>query len=173
MGRSSEPKPCPCCGGRAYHAVGNQELRIPDRVHCGTCFLEVEVEYEPYAARAIWDKRVDSDAPRLTLQVWLDEELTLSPEEQQAKEWLNRFCQSEYNKYVNGTIEWLAARKLTVVYEDKRYRVTGGSVMGDVWLKELDDTSTLFYCLRVCIDELTDWETEILKLDENTDISAC
>ena len=46
--------------------------------------------------------------------------------------------------------------KLFATYKGKRYRVTGASRLGDVWLAE-DFTRDIGYDLRVPIDECIEW----------------
>lgn len=52
-------KPCPFCGGEAYHQLGARKLRITDKVQCLTCFAEVEGTHDPQSALAVWNKRVE------------------------------------------------------------------------------------------------------------------
>lgn len=58
VGAARLPRRCPCCDCGATHSVGNAETRMPDRVECLNCGLQVEVEYEPYAALEKWNRRV-------------------------------------------------------------------------------------------------------------------
>ena len=53
-----EPLNCPCCGGKAYHTVGDKSVRSVDIVNCVECELTMETEYEPYSALIKWNKRV-------------------------------------------------------------------------------------------------------------------
>jgi hypothetical protein len=52
--------------------------------------------------------------------------------------------------------EFMADHKLFCTYEDIRYRCTGGSRMGDVWLTTDFDQDT-GYELRVAIDDCFHW----------------
>lgn len=46
--------------------------------------------------------------------------------------------------------------KLFCQYEGLKYKVTGASRMGDIWLSK-DLTRDAGYDLRVCIEECSDW----------------
>jgi len=52
--------------------------------------------------------------------------------------------------------EWIGQYRLFCNYEDKRYRVTGASRMGDVWLTE-DFKRDVGYELRVDLNKCKNW----------------
>lgn len=52
--------------------------------------------------------------------------------------------------------KWTSQYKLFCTYKERRYRVTGASRMGDVWLTE-NFEQDFGYDLRVEIDDCTDW----------------
>lgn len=52
--------------------------------------------------------------------------------------------------------EFEGAGKLFCAYEGKRYRVTGASRLGDVWLAA-DHNREVGYDLRVAVDHCSDW----------------
>jgi hypothetical protein len=86
---------------------------------------------------------------------WLEEPST-DEGEKLAKEWLDKFTRPAYDKHKQGLNKWLAARELSCVWKGKRYRCTGASRMGDVWLQ--DEGSANFYDHRVDVTELSEWE---------------
>lgn len=54
--------------------------------------------------------------------------------------------------------EFMKDKKLFATYEGQRYRVTGASRMGDVWLrKDLERNTGYDAKLRVMVDDLSDW----------------
>ncbi len=55
--------------------------------------------------------------------------------------------------------EFMEGNKLFCTYGGKRYRCTGASRMGDVWLAE-DPERTTGYDLRVNVAECSDWTDE-------------
>lgn len=83
---------------------------------------------------------------------WLDLPAQ-NEEEKQAKEWLEQFVKPAIDK----DQEWLNARKLTCVYEGKRYRCIGASCMGDVWLTSNMQAEN-GYEYRVDVESLSQWE---------------
>jgi hypothetical protein len=62
--------------------------------------------------------------------------------------------------YMQGHFrEWTEQFKLYCTYKDERYRITGASRLGDVWLaKDLNQESG--YDLRVDLAECSDWSKE-------------
>ena len=56
--------------------------------------------------------------------------------------------------------EWINQYKLFCTYEGKRYRVTGASRLGDVWLAK-DFNQESGYDLRVDIDKCSEWASAI------------
>jgi len=52
--------------------------------------------------------------------------------------------------------DWLNSHMPTVTWRGRRYRCTGASRLGDVWLR--DFASSSYYDHRVDIDELSGWE---------------
>lgn len=55
--------------------------------------------------------------------------------------------------------EWINQYKLFCVYKGKKYRITGGSSMGDIWLNK-NFKETHGYNLRVMINEVSDFTKE-------------
>lgn len=54
--------------------------------------------------------------------------------------------------------KFLQEKKLFATFEGQRYRVTGASRMGDVWLrKDFERSDGYDERLRVMVDELSDW----------------
>jgi len=56
----------------------------------------------------------------------------------------------------NNFAEFYGDIKLFCTHKGKRFRCTGASRMGDVWLTE-DFTRDIGYDLRVDVDECSDW----------------
>lgn len=56
--------------------------------------------------------------------------------------------------------KFIADRKLFCTYQGKRYRVTGASRFGDVWLAE-DHTRDCGYDHRVAVDECSEWAPDV------------
>lgn len=52
--------------------------------------------------------------------------------------------------------EWIAPHRLFCTYEGKRYRVTGASRMGDVWLAR-NFKQEQGYDLRVDVEKCSEW----------------
>jgi hypothetical protein len=52
--------------------------------------------------------------------------------------------------------EWIKKHKLFCTYEGKRFRMTGASRMGDVWITKDFDRDT-GYDMRVLVDDCSDW----------------
>jgi len=52
--------------------------------------------------------------------------------------------------------KWMSQFKLFVTWEGNRYRVTGASRMGDVWLAK-DHDREYGYDYRVSVNDLSDW----------------
>lgn len=75
--------------------------------------------------------------------------------ERQAKVWLEEFVKPATER----ARKYLDARILTCEYEGKRYRVTGASRLGDVWLHE-DHTRDHGYSLRVDVLKCSLWNLE-------------
>ena len=59
------------------------------------------------------------------------------------------WCQSAFQP-------WMSQHKLFCTRKGRRYRVTGASRMGDVWLAQ-DFKREHGYDLRVSVDECSDW----------------
>jgi len=53
--------------------------------------------------------------------------------------------------------DWIKEYKLFCTYKEERYRVTGASRMGDVWLAK-DFNRSVGYAKRVDLDDCTDWK---------------
>lgn len=58
--------------------------------------------------------------------------------------------------YLSDWRPWISQYKLFCTYKGRRYRVTGASRMGDVWLAE-DLNRETGYDHRVSLDDCTDW----------------
>ena len=54
--------------------------------------------------------------------------------------------------------EWIGQYKLYCIYEGVKYRVTGASRMGDVWLAK-DFSREMGYDLRVDLDDCSEWSS--------------
>lgn len=57
--------------------------------------------------------------------------------------------------------KWIDQYKLFCTYDGKRYRVTGASRLGDVWLTE-DFERDIGYDLRVNLEDCTEWANSAL-----------
>lgn len=90
---------------------------------------------------------------------WLDEP-PKDEGERLAKEWLEKFCQPVVRKNRKGTKDYLDSRKVWCEFKGERIHCSGASRMGDVWLKRKGSKS--FYDLRVSVEDLSNWEVEIL-----------
>lgn len=55
--------------------------------------------------------------------------------------------------------EWIKPHRLFCTYAGERYRVTGASRMGDVWLTK-DHERQVGYDFRVDLDECSEWGPE-------------
>jgi hypothetical protein len=64
------------------------------------------------------------------------------------------FRQSAVNRWKFAS--FMREHLLFCTYCGKRYRVTGASRLGDIWLAE-DFTRETGYDLRVCVDNCCDW----------------
>lgn len=71
-----------------------------------------------------------------------------------ASAWFESFRRPAYEK-----IKYLDSRKLFATYQGVRYRVTGCSRMGDVWLHANPNEEST-YQHRVDVDECSDWGAE-------------
>lgn len=65
---------------------------------------------------------------------------------------LSAFLQSDFS-------EWIKPFRLFCDYEEKKYRVTGASRLGDVWLTE-DFNRETGYELRVDIEKCSNWKRD-------------
>lgn len=84
---------------------------------------------------------------------WIDN--TFAPEEQHYAQFffhLHRLPALEKSKWA----KWIAKFKLFCTHQGKRYRVTGCSRLGDVWLAN-NHSQDSGYDLRVNVDECSDW----------------
>ena len=50
-------KACPFCATRAIWYKGDKNTRMPDRVQCLGCCVEIEGDYEPMSAIDSWNSR--------------------------------------------------------------------------------------------------------------------
>ncbi len=57
---------------------------------------------------------------------------------------------------INAFTPWMNQFKLFCTYEDKRWRVTGASRLGDVWLAE-DFNRDIGYDKRVSVSKCSEW----------------
>lgn len=62
--------------------------------------------------------------------------------------------------------KWTDQYKLFCTYDGKRYRVTGASRLGDIWLAE-DHNRSDGYDLRVDLAKCTRWGSESLETKES------
>lgn len=81
---------------------------------------------------------------------WLDDSTTGPPE---LKRWFEAFRKPAMYK----DHHFLNSKVLTCTYQGKRYRCTGCSRLGDVWLNS-DMSTTHGYEHRVDIMDCTDWK---------------
>jgi len=90
---------------------------------------------------------------------WLDEPAK-DDGERQAKHFLNEATKPASSK----NHEWMARTRLTCMYKGVRYRCTGASRMGDVWITK-DWRQVDGYQKRVCVTQLSGWKLkESMKL---------
>ena len=76
------------------------------------------------------------------------------PEEDYARWMFNHFRLSANLKYTFD--KFMNKNKLFCLYQGNKYRVTGASRLGDVWLTHNYERKT-GYDLRVCIDDCSLW----------------
>lgn len=77
-------------------------------------------------------------------------------EETYARFVINYFLMSAILKW--DFRKFMQEKKLFATYKGERYRVTGASRMGDVWLrKDFDNDTGYDTGMRVAVDELSDW----------------
>lgn len=81
---------------------------------------------------------------------WLDEPAQ-NEGEAAAKEWLDKATRPA----IGVDHPWLDARILSCEWRGKRYRCTGASRMGDVWIKKKGSRN--HYDHRVDVEELSGW----------------
>ena len=90
---------------------------------------------------------------------WVDDSPCKQPEGQKYARWffflarLAAIYHYDWNNYISNY-------RLFCTYEGKRYRVTGASRMGDIWLTE-DFTRDTGYELRVDLGKCSDWSDNI------------
>lgn len=85
---------------------------------------------------------------------WLDEPTFSNDNERYAKFVIEYFRMPAWK--INAYRPFLDQFKLFCTYEGNRFRVTGASRMGDIYLNENPDEDT-GYILRVYVDNITDW----------------
>ena len=56
------PLPCPFCGGRPLHYVGNPHARQTDALHCLRCGIFASGNFDPNSAMSKWNRRADRGA---------------------------------------------------------------------------------------------------------------
>lgn len=82
-------------------------------------------------------------------------------------DWVEDYTQDKYARWFlflkrlpaleqSDFSEWIDVYKLFATWNGKRYRVTGASRMGDVWLAK-DFNRNSGYDHRVSVDELSGW----------------
>ncbi len=76
-----------------------------------------------------------------------------SPEEKLVKEWFNHYRLAEVFK----DYKWLSDREISCEWEGQRYRCTGCSRLGDVWLTK-DFGQIHGYQKRVNVDSCSGWK---------------
>jgi hypothetical protein len=86
---------------------------------------------------------------------WLDEPAN-DEQERLAKEWIRHYCRFPLQKD-HG---WLYSRVLSCEYRGQRYRCTGASRLGDLWLAR-DFTRQIGYDLRVDVAECGAWDMKL------------
>lgn len=57
MAKKMTLKGCPFCASKAYWTKGDRETKMNDRVQCLECLAEVEGDYFPMSALAVWNTR--------------------------------------------------------------------------------------------------------------------
>ena len=90
--------------------------------------------------------------PMTHIYDWVEQPST-SETDRQVKEWFDKFLVPAADKDYN----WLASKILHCQYKGTRYRVTGASRLGDVWLAA-DSRQSEGYDLRVDIALCSAWE---------------
>jgi hypothetical protein len=94
---------------------------------------------------------------RIHIDDWLAETDDGSdPVLKQVKEWFEHFRLPAYKQQR----AWLNARKLFCTYNEKRYRCTGCSRLGDVWLTQ-SLNNEVGYELRVDVAACSEWEIQV------------
>lgn len=81
------------------------------------------------------------------------------------KEFFDRYSKPAYKKYKDGDDIWLQNNPIFCVYQGKKYRCTGCSRFGDVWLT-LDFSKSIGYSLRVDFNDCSDWTNESCPQDK-------
>ena len=94
---------------------------------------------------------------------WIDDDSTTNDTIKSVKKWFDRFCCPAWEK-VFGTprYNWLNQRILTCEYNGQKYRCTGASRLGDIWLTK-NINQSVGYQLRVNVDECSNWDIQINK----------
>jgi hypothetical protein len=78
------------------------------------------------------------------------------------KEFFIRYRKPEYNKFKDGDNIWLQNNPIFCTYQNKRYRCTGCSRLGDIWLTS-NYNQSVGYSLRVDFSDCSNWQNISLK----------
>lgn len=87
---------------------------------------------------------------------WLDEP-PKNDAEKAAKEWLELFRLPAYRKFERDVKKQLGSKRVSCMWQGKRWVCSGCSAMGDVWLVAREFYGHRAYQHRVNIEELSDW----------------
>ena len=86
---------------------------------------------------------------------WLD-----VPAVDEAERVAKEFLEHARRPAVEKDYDWLANHVLTCTYKSRRYRCTGASRLGDVWLAR-DKKRVHGYDLRIDIADCSDWKMTV------------
>jgi len=89
---------------------------------------------------------------------WIEAYIPNSESERQVKEWLTHFRQP----IVSHDRKFLDSKMLFTTYAGQRYRCTGASRLGDVWLAT-DHTRRCGYDKRVMMEDCSEWTVLLSK----------
>jgi hypothetical protein len=92
--------------------------------------------------------------PRLHVDDWLD-----MPPADEAERWAKEFLEYCRRPAIDQSDAWRREHRLFCSYGGKRYRCTGASRLGDVYLTRKFDR-IFGYELRVWVEECSDWGRE-------------
>jgi hypothetical protein len=94
---------------------------------------------------------------------WLEIPSRLYDNEAYAKFILTYFRYSAW--MIHAFHPWMKQFKLFCTYNNERYRVTGASRLGDIWLTKNPDQD-VGYSLRVFVDECSNWTDDLNDPDK-------